>query len=80
MQLLGLRSPRLRHAFAIPAALVLALLYLSLLLDFSRASDAASIAQEDHNHYRILELQSKVYGPSDLDHKLEMGQYKAEFL
>ena len=80
MQLLQNTHHRPRHAFAIPAALVLTSLYLSLLPKFTHASDADSIAQEDHNHYRISQLQSEVYGTLVDDQNLEVNNYEAEFI
>ena len=71
---------RPRHAFAIPIALVLISLYLPLLPKLAHASDADSIAPEDHNHYRISQLQSEVYGTLVDDQKLEVNTYEAEFI
>ena len=72
--------PRPRHASAIPVALVLTSLYISLLPYSTYASDADSIVQEDHNHYRISQLQSEVYGTLMNDGKLEANKYEAEFI
>lgn len=72
--------PRQRHASAIPVTLVLTSLYLSLLPYSTHASDADSIVQEDHNHYRIAQLQSEVYGTVGNDHKLEANKYEADFI
>ena len=72
--------PRPRHASAIPVALLLTSLYFSLLPCSTHASDADSIVQEDHNHYRILQLQSEDYGTLGFDHKLEVHNYEAEFI
>ncbi|KAG6993797.1 calcium influx-promoting protein ehs1 [Physcia stellaris] len=38
-----------------------------------------SVTQEDHNHHRLLELQSEVYGTVDHDLEFEEGRYESDF-
>lgn len=80
MRLLEPVHSRRQHASTFPNFLLLTLFYLSFLTDHSHASNADSVAQEDHNHYRISDLRSNIYGTLHNDHKIEVGNYKAEFL
>lgn len=77
MRLLNFIHCRLRNVFPTSIASILCL-YVLLLLTY--ASTTHSITHQDHNHHRLLELQSEVYGTSDHGSELEVGGYESEFL
>lgn len=77
MQLPELIDCRLRNAFTTTIA---STFLISLLLCLGHASTTNSITQEDHNHHRLLELQSETYGTLDHDPEFEEGNYESEFL
>lgn len=76
MQLPDLIDCRLRDALK---ATITFTFLLSLLLCFNHASTTDSVTQDDHNHHRLLEHQSEVYGTLDHDVELEEGRYESDF-
>ena len=71
-----------RFAASFAASLVLVILYLALSNPhLAYATDADSIAHEDHNHPRLLELlhQSDLFGASSSENGIEGEDYTPEF-
>ncbi|CAF9936827.1 MAG: stretch-activated cation channel mid1 [Heterodermia speciosa] len=77
MQLLEHSYCRLHNVFATPITWIISLF---LLIHFTPVSAADVVAQEDHNHHRLLELQSKVYGTLNHGSDLELGEYESNFI
>ena len=81
MQLLKSRASSSRNASVSPITFLAALLHVAGFLPyFTNAFGADTINQEDHNHPRILDLQSESYASSIGGRESEIGGYAPDFL
>ena len=81
MRLLMLNSPRLRNAYTAPIVFLSIIINVAVIFPHSsNALGTNAINQADHNHPRILDLRSEVYGLSAHHGEQEFGSYEPDFV